>query len=157
PLISSYLAKRQIETLRSHHGVIAFGERRDAVIEQPRRSAPHRDIAMLEAKAPRLVAPLQAAEHENRRQTERYRDNRRAEVEFILVLMQRHLRAVHVAIDQADLWRETGEAGGIGSTIGKLAKNRRHCRPRLAGFGIDGIVTIAAAIGDPARATAIGH
>ena len=74
---------------RPMHGVLAVGERRDAVKEQPRRSAPYHDVAMLQPVTARLVATLQSAEQEDRGQPERHRDDRRGKILLVLVLMQR--------------------------------------------------------------------
>jgi hypothetical protein len=41
--------------------------------------------------------------------------------------------------------------------LGELAKRSRHRRPRLSRFGVVGVITIAAAIGDPAKTAAICH
>ena len=49
------LAKGQVDALAAHQGVLAVGKRGDAVEEQPRRSAPYHDIAMLQPVAARFV------------------------------------------------------------------------------------------------------
>jgi len=43
---SSRLPKGQVDALAAESCVLAVGERRDTVKEQPRRPAPHHDIAM---------------------------------------------------------------------------------------------------------------
>src|SRR5215212_1225227 len=63
---SARLAKRQIYALPAYQGVLAVHERRDTVKGKPRRSAPHRHVAMLNAKAVWFVAALQSAEQEDR-------------------------------------------------------------------------------------------
>jgi hypothetical protein len=135
----------------------AVGERRDAVEEQSRRSAPHRDVGMFQPKPLRLVAALQPAEHEDRRQAQRHRDDRRTEIVLVPVLMQGHPRAGLVAIDQAGVRRKAIEAALARRPQRQLAKRRRHRRPGFPGIGVDAIVAIAAAIGDPAGVAAIGH
>ena len=45
----------------------------------------------------------------------------------------------------------------IGRLLGEFAKRWRHCRPWLSRFGIVGVITIAGAIGDPAKTAAICH
>ena len=76
---SLHRALRNVRLMRCRpiSGMLAVGERRDAVKGQPRRPAPHHDIAMLEPKAARLVAALQTAEQEDRGQSQRHRDDRR--------------------------------------------------------------------------------
>src|SRR5258708_5873570 len=103
---SARLAKRQIDSLPAQQGVLAVGERRNAVKEKPGRPAPYHDIAMLQPKAAWLVAPFQPAEQEDRRQPQRNRNDRRAEIGLVLVLMQRHPGAGLIAIDQARIRRE---------------------------------------------------
>ena len=48
---SARLAERQVDALAAHQRVLAVGERRDAVKEQPRRPAPDHDVAMLQPEA----------------------------------------------------------------------------------------------------------
>src|ERR1700730_736110 len=83
-------AKRQIDALPADKRVLAIGKRSDAVEEQPRRPAPHHDVAMRQPISLRLVAALQSAEQEDRRQAERYRDDRLTKILLVPVLMQRH-------------------------------------------------------------------
>src|SRR5216683_8217150 len=82
----SHLPERQIDTLPAHHSVLAVGEWCDAVKRQPRRAAPHRDVAVLDPKPPRPVAALGSAEQEDRGQAQRDRDDRRGEIGLVLVL-----------------------------------------------------------------------
>src|SRR5260370_7410170 len=89
---STRFAKRQIDALPAQQGMLAVGERRDAVKPEPRRPAPYRDIAMLQAEAARFVAALQSAEQEDRGQAQRDRDDRSGKILLVLVLMQRHAR-----------------------------------------------------------------
>ena len=108
-------------------------------------------------KPARFVAALQAAEQEDRRQAQRDRDDRRAEIVLVLVLMQRHAGAGLVAVDQARIRRKAVKPRLGRRLCGQRAKRCRHGRPRCAGFRIDAVVAIAAAVGDPAGAAAIGH
>src|SRR5689334_2568916 len=80
------LPKGQIDALAAHHRVLAVGQRRDTVKEQPGRPAPYRDVAMLQPKPARLVGALQPAEQEDRRQAKRHRDDRRVEILLVPVL-----------------------------------------------------------------------
>src|ERR1700761_1675980 len=97
----SRLAESQIDALAAEQRVLAIGERRHTMEEQPRRAAPDHDIAVLQPVANGLVRSLQATEHEDRRQAQRHRDDRRGEILLIAVLMQRHARTGLVAVDQA--------------------------------------------------------
>src|SRR5580700_7031913 len=127
--------------------MLTVGERRDAMKEKPGRPAPYHDIAMLQPIASRLVAAFYSAEQEDRRQAQRNRDDRRAEIGLVLVLMQGHPGAGLIAIDQARIRREAFKARARCRPPGQLTKRCRHCRPWLCGFGIGGVVTIAGAIG----------
>src|ERR671924_504763 len=60
-------AERQIDPLPAEQRVLAVGQRRDAVIGEPRGAAPDHDIAVHEPEAARLVAARHAAEQEDRR------------------------------------------------------------------------------------------
>src|SRR5579862_1724853 len=137
--------------------MVAFRQRRNTVIEQPRRPAPHRDIAVLQPKPARLVTSLQATKHEDRGQAQRDRDDRSAEIKFVLILMQGHLRPGNVAVDQTDVRRKSGEASAYRSATGEISKRLRHRRPWLAGLRIFRIVAITTAVGHPTTTAAIGH
>src|SRR6201982_4176107 len=67
-------SKRQVDTPATEQGMLAVGERRDAVKEHPRRPAPHHDVAVLQPKALRPVAAPWSAPQENRRQAKRHRN-----------------------------------------------------------------------------------
>src|SRR5215207_8722664 len=54
-------SKSQVDALAAHQRVLAIGERRHAVKEQPRRPAPDHDVTMLQTVTHRLVGPLQPA------------------------------------------------------------------------------------------------
>src|SRR5215203_1067945 len=99
--LSARLAESQVDALPPQHGMVAVRERCDAMEEQPRRPAPHRDIAMIKPKPAWLVAALDAAEHEDGRQPQRDRDDRRAKIPLVLVLVQGHFCAGLVTVDQA--------------------------------------------------------
>src|SRR5436190_17652773 len=85
---SARFSKRQVDALAAQNGVFAIGERGYAVKEQPRRPAPYDDVAMGQPKSSRLVAALQSAEQEDRRNSQRHRDDRRPEILLVPVLMQ---------------------------------------------------------------------
>src|SRR5258705_13808551 len=103
---------------------------------------------MLKPKAARPVASLQSTEQEGRGQAQRDRDDRRGKILLVLVLMQGHARAGLIAVDQAGIRSEPAKARMTSRQLGELAKRSRHRRPWLSRFGIVGVITIAAAIGD---------
>src|SRR5947208_4139854 len=135
-----------VDALPAQQGVFALGQRRDAVEEQPRRPAPYRDIAMLQTKPLWLVAALDAAEHKDSRQPERDRNDRRAKVFFVLVLVQGHARTRLIAVDQAGVRCKTVKAALVGCPPRQFAKAVRHRRPGFAALGIDAVIAIAAAV-----------
>src|SRR5262249_25656817 len=94
-------SKRQVDTPAAEQGMLAVGEQRDAVKEQPRRPAPHHDVAVFQPEALRPVAAPWSAPQENRGQAKRHRNNRLVEVFLVAILMQRQARAGLVAVDQA--------------------------------------------------------
>lgn len=54
---------------------------------------------------------LKTAKQEHRRQAKRHRDNRRHQVVFVLVLVQRKARAGCAAVDEAGVGPEVGKSG----------------------------------------------
>ena len=95
-------AEGQINALAAQQIVLAVGERCHPMKEQPRRSTPHHDIAMLQPKAAacpsapvRLTGRSRATPATPRRGA--------AEIALVPVLMQGHPRAGLVAIDQASI------------------------------------------------------
>src|SRR6478609_5012715 len=137
---SARFSKRQVDALAAQNGVLGVGKRGYAVKEQPRRPAPHDDVAMSQPKFLGLVATLQASEQENGRYPQRHRDDRRSEILFVSVLMQRHAGTRRVAVDQAGIGRKVREAGFRRRLARQLAKYRRYRRPLRAGIGIDVVV-----------------
>ena len=55
---SARFPESQVDALPAQQRMLAVRQRCDAVKGQPRRAAPHRDIAVLQPEAPRLVAAL---------------------------------------------------------------------------------------------------
>ena len=108
---SPRFSESQVDALTAHDSVFAVGERRYAVKEQPRRAAPDHDVAMLQPVTVRLVGALRAAEQEDRGQPQRHRHDRRGKIQLVLVLMQRQLRAGHIAVDEAGFRLEAVEPG----------------------------------------------
>src|SRR3982074_1232481 len=116
--------------------MLAVGQRRDAMEGQPRRPAPDRYIAMLQPKPFWLVAALDAAEQEDRGKPKGDRDDRRAKIVLVPVLMQGHPRAGLVAVDQAGTRRKPANPSLRCRPPGQFAKTCRHRRPWLSGLGI---------------------
>src|SRR5262249_36369099 len=76
---------------------------------------------------------------------------------LIPILMQRQTRSRLIPVDETGIWSKTIVACSAGSLRGELEEYRRHRRPRLTAEGIDRIVPVTAAIGDPSRGAAVGH
>jgi hypothetical protein len=81
----------------------------------------------------------------------------RHRVLLVAVLVQAELGAGGVAIDEAGVGVVAGEAGFGGGAAGEIDKGFGHRRPRSGGRGIDRVIAVAGAVGDPAEAAAIGH
>ena len=81
------------------------------MIGEPRRAAEDEGVAMGERHRPGGCGAAVAAEQEDRRQAERDRDDRLAEVALVAVLVKRQPRTRLVEIDQAGIGREPVEAG----------------------------------------------
>src|SRR5512146_1770970 len=71
--------------------------------------------------------------------------------------MQRHPRAGLVSIDEARVRPERCKAGFRSGTLRKLGKGSRQGRPGPPALGVEPVVTIALAVGEPGRLPAVGH
>ena len=131
--------------------MLRFFQRRHAVVAQPAGPAPNDDVAVREGHAQRSLVALQSTEQEHRRHAERHRDDRLREVPLVFVLMQRQPRAGLVAIDEAGIGRETGEARSRRRVAREPEHHRRDRRPRRAGDGIGAGIAIAALRSTPSR------
>ena len=147
----------QIDAAIAGQRIVAVGQRRDAVINQPIRTAPNDDVAALQRNAPRPVAAAVAAEQEYRRQSERNRDDRRGQVALVLVPVQRQSCPGLIQIYQAGVRLKAGISCRRRRARGKVAKGIRHWGPGLAGDRVDELVAISLSVCDPAGAAAIGH
>src|SRR5579859_7616685 len=94
------LAEGQVDTLAAEQRVLAIGEWRDTMEDQPRGSTPDDDVAMLQAVARSLISAFQSTPQEDRVQAERDGDDRRVIILFVAVLVQRQPRARFIAIDE---------------------------------------------------------
>ncbi len=112
---------------------------------------------MCQRHAQLSIGSLQATEQEYRRDTQRDRHDRLAQVMLVVILMQAQPRTCLVAVDQAGIRHEAGKAGMRGGGSGQLQENRGHRRPWLAAEWVERIVAIAPAIADPAQWPRIGH
>src|SRR5437016_13672739 len=89
---SERLAQSQVDAAAAGERVVSIGERRDAVVGEPRGAAPHCDVAAIQAHAAQPIAAARAAEQEHRRQPQRYGYDRSAEVALVSVLVEREPR-----------------------------------------------------------------
>lgn len=137
--------------------MLAVGERRHAVEKQPRRATPYHHVAGVQQDALRLIAAFEPAEQESTRQAQRDGHDRLAEVALVAVLMQAHLGAGLVAVDQTGVGQKTGEPRGGRGAGCEVGEDRRHCRPRPAGIRVVRIIAIAGAVGHPAGASRVGY
>jgi hypothetical protein len=105
-------------------------ERRDAVIDEARGTAPHHHVAAFEAHAAhRIAAPL-AAPQEGGGQAQGDGDDGRPGIVLVAVLMQAELGTGGIAIDQAGIGVVIGEAGFGGGARGEVEERSRASRAR---------------------------
>ena len=121
------------------------------------RAAPHEHIAMLQRYAAIRVAASVSTPEKQRRQSERQRDDRHAEISLVAVLVQGQARTRRIAIEQAGVRigprREACRLLGIG---GQSQPALRNPRPWVGGDGIRGAVAVAARVAGPAQIAAVG-
>lgn len=117
-------------------------------------AAPDHHVAMKQRNFLGLVAALMAAEQKNCRQAQGHRHHGRIVTALILILVQRHLCARYVTVDQAGVGRKVDEACVCGCLDGQLAQRVGHVWPGLLAARIQGAVAIAAGIGGPAQIAA---
>ena len=117
--------KRQVDASRARRtDAREFRERRDAVVAQPARAAPHDDVAVLERRRSGRSLRFKPPNRNVGRHAERHGHDRLREVALVLVLMQRQPRAGLVAVDEARVGREAREP----ARPRPLARERRACR-----------------------------
>src|SRR6185312_1648399 len=149
-------AQGEIDPAVAQQGVMVRFQGQHAVMAQPRRAAPYDHVAMCQRHAQLSIGSLQATEQEYRRNAQRDRHDRLAQITLVAILMQAQARTCLVAIDQTGVRHEAGKAGMRGGGPGQLQESRRHRRPRLADERVERIVAIAAPIADPAQRPRIG-
>ncbi len=137
--------------------IVAVGKRSDAVINEAIGTAPNDNIAALQQNTAGSVAAAIAAEQENCRQSERNRNDRRAQVALVLVTVQRQPGPGFVQIYQTRVRLEARVPRGSRGTRSKTPKRFRYCRPGGTGHWVDLLVAIAFAVRYPAGAAAISH
>ena len=91
-LATARLSEGEIVTTVARFRMMPRFQRLNAMIKQARLAAPDHHIAMLQQQ-PLRVAALQAAKLKDSRQAQRDRDNRRPQILFIFILMQRQFCA----------------------------------------------------------------
>src|SRR6188472_4781034 len=94
---SARLAERQVDALAAEQRIDAVLQREHAVVAHSRVAAPDDDVAVFERHAHCRITALRAAEQECRRQAERDRNDRLAEVALVGIAVQREPRARDIA------------------------------------------------------------
>ncbi|OMP13661.1 hypothetical protein COLO4_01197, partial [Corchorus olitorius] len=154
---SAGLAEREVDALAAQRCVRMVFERCDAVITQAIRPAPDDNITVKQGNALRLVGTAMAAKQEDGRHAERHGDDRRAVILLVFVLMQRHARARHIAVDEARVRRKAGKA----CFCGGVARQPHECvgqrRPRVSRERVERGIAVAAAVRGPAQRAAVGQ
>src|SRR5579862_3185499 len=86
--VSERLAEGQIDSALTGRRRIAIADRLDAMVVPARWTAPDHDITACQPNAPRSHVALGSSEQEDGGQAQRDRDDGRAEVALVLVLVQ---------------------------------------------------------------------
>src|SRR5262245_35269067 len=118
-------------------------KRSDAVIDEARGTAPHRDVTAFEAEATHGIGATFPAPEEYGGQAERNGNDWSPLIVLVAVLMKAELRAGYVTIDQARVRIVICEPGLGGRADSNVEKMRRHGRPGNPRLGIVRIVTVA--------------
>jgi len=129
----------------------------DAMPAQAGRAAPDQHVAVFEQDALRLVAPRQAAEQEAGGQAEGEGNDGQVQVGLILVLVQGHLRAGSIAVDQAGVGSKAGKPGLPSGIHGGLPPAGRHRRPGASIQGVGRAVAVALSVRHPAQGATVAH
>src|SRR5262245_11314891 len=123
----------------------ALPDRCYAVVDEPRRAAPHEDISMLDAEAARRIGPTKRAEQKCCGKAERDRDDGVSVVQLIFVLVEREPRADCVAVDETGVRLEARKASSGSGALREGEERWRHRGPWPAGDGIERRVAVARA------------
>ena len=119
------------------------------MVREARRTAPHYDVPVLQRQAIRPVGTLQTTEQERCAQSQRQRHDGRREIPLIPILMQRHARTGLIAVDETDIRPQAREARKRRVTLRELTERLGQSGPGASRLGIEWIVAIAFAVGDP--------
>src|SRR5260370_461378 len=130
----------QVDAQAAKRFVLALLQFGYAVVPKPRRTAPHRHIAVPDREFPHAIAAFQPAELEGGRQPQRHGDDWVRVVALVFVLMQRQPGAGLVTVDQACIGRETRVAGILRGAARQSPEAVRHRRPWPAALRVDPIV-----------------
>src|SRR5271169_1514008 len=122
-------------------------QRQHSVIAKPRWPAPDDHVTVVHWNPPSLISSIHSTEEKYRGNSERYGSYWRSKIPLILILMQRQLRSRLVAVHQAGIGHEPGEARFCGRVLRKLQKGSRHRGPRLSALRVNGIVPVARPVG----------
>jgi hypothetical protein len=101
--------------------MLAFLRRQHSVIAKPRWSTPDNHVTVLYRDSLGLVRSIHSTEEKYRRNAERYRNDWCSKIPLVLILMQRKLRSRLVAVQQAGVGHELGEARFCGRVLSKLS------------------------------------
>lgn len=107
-LATARLSEGEIVTTIARFRMMPRFQRLNAMIKQARLAAPDHHIAMLQQQPLQRVAALQAAKLKDGRQAQRDRDNRRPQILFIFILMQRQFCARTIAVNQTGVGENSG-------------------------------------------------
>src|SRR5688500_13544168 len=100
---SEDLSEGKVDSNRTCQRVVPVLQRRDAVIEEASRSAPHRNVSALDQQPTKWIGALLPAPQEYGRDSQRDGDNRSPGILLVTVLVDAELGACDIAVDQASV------------------------------------------------------
>src|SRR5262249_36779140 len=146
---SEHFPEGEIETSSAGQGMPPVPEPSDAVIDEPRRTAPHDHVAVFDRDAAHRVGTALAAPQEHRGKADRNLNNRGTGIVLVAILMETEFRARDIAVDEAGVRIVLFETRFGGRALGKAEEGPGHRRPSDSSFWIQGIVSISRSIGHP--------
>src|SRR5690242_1398365 len=154
---SSGPPERKVEAEAPGERMQPVDQRCHPVVPQPRGSAPHDGVAVIDRNADRFDGTLQSTEQKYRRQPQRDRHDWLAEIFFVAILMQRQPGARLIAADQTGVGRKVAIPGLTGGAPRGLEERRGQRWPWTTAVRVDRIVAVAAGVAHPANGSAIAH
>lgn len=151
------MAEGQVDAVGAGYGMGACGDGGYTVVDETGGASPDGYVAVLDADAARSVGSAEGSEEKGGGKAEGDGDDGLGVVLLVFVLVEREACAGFVAVDEAGVGFEVGEATCCGCVGREICEDRGHLWPGLVGDGVDGGIAVAGSVGDPAELAAVGH